>query len=97
MAAVEFVMSDYGAQRRDRLWDNVRTLGAQSAIHPVIVGEERAAVELSGKLFDAGIFVPAIRYPTVPKGKARLRVTVSAAHTTADVQQFLKVYAKFVS
>ncbi|MEI8063177.1 MAG: 8-amino-7-oxononanoate synthase [Verrucomicrobiota bacterium] len=97
VAAVEFVMSDDGAQRRDRLWDNVRTLGAQSAIHPVIVGEERAAVELSGKLFDAGIFVPAIRYPTVPKGKARLRVTVSAAHTTADVQQFLKVYAKFVS
>jgi 8-amino-7-oxononanoate synthase len=92
-AAVEFVMSDAGAQRRDQLWKNVRALGAQSAIHPIIVGDERAAVELSGKLFDAGIFAPAIRYPTVAKGKARLRVTVSAAHTADDVQQFLKIYA----
>ena len=92
-AAVEFVMSDAGAQRRDQLWENVRALGAQSAIHPIIVGDERAAVELSGKLFDAGIFAPAIRYPTVAKGKARLRVTVSAAHTADDVQQFLKIYA----
>ena len=91
--AVSFVTSEAGAERCERLWDNVRTLGAQSPIHPVIVGDERAAMELSGKLFDAGIFVPAIRYPTVPKGKARLRVTVSAAHTVADVQQFLKVYA----
>ena len=92
-AAVEWVMSPAGAQRCDRLWENVRALGAHSPIHPVIVGEERAAVELSDKLLAAGIFVPAIRYPTVPKGKARLRVTVSAAHAAADVQQFLKVYA----
>ena len=91
--AVEFVMSAAGAQRRDQLWDHVRALGAQSPIHPIIVGAERAAVELSEKLLNDGIFVPAIRYPTVPKGKARLRVTVSAAHTSTDVQQFLKVYA----
>ena len=84
-AAVEFVMSDAGAQRRDRLWDNVRALGAQSAIHPVIIGDERAAVAQSGKLLDEGIFVPAIRYPTVPKGKARLRITVSAEHTAAEI------------
>ena len=95
-AAVGFVMSAAGAQRRDRLWENVRALGAQSPIHPVIIGAERAAVELSGKLFAAGIFVPAIRYPTVPKGKARLRVTVSAAHTAdeiATVRRFLLVGA----
>ena len=91
--AVEFVMSSAGAQRRDQLWEHVRALGAQSPIHPIIVGAERAAVELSEKLLNDGIFVPAIRYPTVPKGKARLRVTVSAAHTSTDVQQFLKVYA----
>ena len=89
-AAVEFVMSDAGAQRRDRLWDNVRALGAQSAIHPVIIGDERAAVAQSGKLLDAGIFVPAIRYPTVPKGKARLRVTVSAEHTAAEIARLRK-------
>ena len=83
-------MSDAGAQRRDRLWDNVRALGAQSAIHPVIIGDERAAVAHSGKLLDAGIFVPAIRYPTVPKGKARLRVTVSAEHTAAEIARLRK-------
>ena len=92
-AAVEFVMGAAGAHRRERLWENVRTLGAQSPIHPLIVGGERAAVDLSNQLLQEGIFVPAIRYPTVPKGKARLRVTVSAAHTPGDVQQFQKVYA----
>jgi len=83
--AVEFVMSAAGAQRRDRLWENIHALGVPSPIHPVIVGAERAAVELSGQLIVAGLFVPAIRYPTVPKGKARLRVTVSAAHTAAEI------------
>ena len=92
--AVSFAMSEAGAERQNRLWENVRALGAQSPIHPVIVGDARAAMELSDKLFAAGVFAPAIRYPTVPKGKARLRVTVSAAHTATDVQQFLKVYAK---
>ena len=93
--AVEFVMSSAGAQRRDQLWDHVRALGARSPIHPLVVGAEGAAVELSEKLLGDGIFVPAIRYPTVPKGKARLRITVSAAHTATDVQQFLKVYASY--
>jgi len=86
-AAVDLVMSDEGARRRDRLWANVRALCAQSPIHPVIVGDETAAVELSQKLLERGIFVPAIRYPTVPKGKARLRVTVSAAHTQEDIER----------
>ena len=95
--AVEFVMSSGGAQRRDQLWDHVRVLGAQSPIHPIVVGAERAAVDLSERLLRDDIFVPAIRYPTVPKEKARLRVTVSAAHTTADIQQFLKVYASYPS
>ncbi len=99
-AAVDFVMSDAGQERRDRLWRNVSelknglsALGIQnesrSAILPVIVGDEGAAVEASRKLYAAGIFVPAIRFPTVPKGKARLRVTVTATHSRDDIQQFL--------
>ena len=92
-AAVEFVMSAAGALRQGQLWENVRTLGAQSPIHPVIVGTEQAAVELSEQMRRSGIFVPAIRFPTVPRGKARLRVTVSAAHTTDDIQRFRTVYA----
>lgn len=86
-AAVDLVVSDEGEHRRDRLWANVRVLGAQSPIHPVIVGDETVAMELSQKCYEHGIFVPAIRYPTVPKGKARLRVTLSAAHRQEDIEQ----------
>ena len=99
-AAVAFVMSDAGHERRDQFWRNVSelknglsALGVQnesrSAIIPVIIGDEVAAVEMSRKLYAAGIFVPAIRYPTVPKGKARLRVTVTAAHSSQDIAKFL--------
>ena len=51
-----------------------------SAIFPIIVGDEEAALDLAGALQNEGFFVPAIRYPSVPKGSARLRVTVTAAH-----------------
>jgi 8-amino-7-oxononanoate synthase len=101
-AAVDFVMSEAGHERRDRLWRNVSELKnglsklgvenqSRSPIIPIIIGEESAAVEISRKLYEAGLFVPAIRYPTVPKGKARLRVTVTAAHSAQDIQKFLDV------
>ena len=101
-AAVDFVMSDAGHERRDQLWRNVSDLKnglsalgfenqSRSAIIPVIVGSEVAAIDLSRKLFDRGIYVPAIRFPTVPKGKARLRVTVTAGHDEKDIQEFLAV------
>ncbi len=103
-AAVEFVMSEEGQRRRDLLWRNVSELknglaklGVQnesrSPIIPIVVGDERAAVELSRQLYDRGIFVPAIRYPTVPKGKARLRVTVTAGHAGDEMGRFLEVFA----
>jgi 7-keto-8-aminopelargonate synthetase-like enzyme len=100
-AAVDFVMSDAGHERRDRLWRNVSemknglsALGikneSRSPVIPIVIGEEAAAVERSQKLFEQGVFVPAIRYPTVPKGKARLRVTVTAGHSREDIQFFLR-------
>ena len=58
-------------------------------IQPLIVGEPAAAVELSDALFARGVWVPAIRPPTVPKGTARLRVSLSAAHTDADVDRLI--------
>ncbi|HNV86440.1 MAG TPA: 8-amino-7-oxononanoate synthase [Candidatus Omnitrophota bacterium] len=84
---------------RMRLWGNVREvkqvlleLGFKlgetvSPILPVLTGDEKKALELSRALSDEGIFVPAIRYPTVGKGKARLRLTVSARHTEPDLQR----------
>jgi 7-keto-8-aminopelargonate synthetase-like enzyme len=104
-AAVDFVMSDAGSERRDQLWRNVSelknglsVLGIQnesrSPIIPVIIGDEGKAVSLSQQLYDRGIFVPAIRFPTVPKGKARLRVTVTAAHSMEDIRRFINEFPR---
>jgi 8-amino-7-oxononanoate synthase len=60
-------------------------LGSLTAIQPLIVGENDAAMALSKALWERGLWVPAIRPPTVPKGTARLRISVSAAHTEADI------------
>lgn len=56
-----------------------------SPIIPVVVGDEAAAMRASRRLADAGFFVPAIRYPTVPRGNAMLRVTVMATHTAGHI------------
>ena len=101
VAAVDFVMSDAGHDRRDILWRRVSELKqglaklgfaneSRSPIVPLMIGDESAAMDLSQALFDQGIFVPAIRYPTVARSKARLRVTVTAAHTSEDIQTFLQ-------
>ena len=62
-----------------------RLLPSATAIQPLIVGENDAAVALAEALWERKLWVPAIRPPTVPKGMARLRVSVSAAHTEADI------------
>ncbi len=62
-------------------------VGACVPIIPVIVGEPDAAVALAARLEDRGIWAPAIRPPTVAPGTARLRLSVTAAHTEEDVRQ----------
>ncbi len=59
---------------------------SHSAIQPVIVGTPEKALALSEALAHRGIWVPAIRYPTVPKGEDRLRITLSATHTSKDIE-----------
>ena len=56
-----------------------------SAIIPLILGDENLAVAAAAKLRAQNIFVPAIRYPTVARGAARLRITLTAAHSAEDV------------
>ncbi len=58
----------------------------RSAIIPLIVGAETTALSLAAALQAQGIFIPAIRYPTVARNRARLRLTVTATHTPADIQ-----------
>ena len=57
-----------------------------SAIFPLLVGDEQAAVNLAAALKTEGFLVPAIRYPTVAKGSARLRITVTAAHEENQIR-----------
>jgi 8-amino-7-oxononanoate synthase len=60
----------------------------------VVVGSNAAAVELAGALWQRGFWVPAIRPPTVPKGTARLRITLTAAHSTGDVDALVDALAE---
>jgi 7-keto-8-aminopelargonate synthetase-like enzyme len=68
-----------------------------SAIVPVIVGDETQAVAASAALREQGIFVPAIRYPTVARGKARLRVTLTATHTTEEINLLIATLNEIVN
>jgi 7-keto-8-aminopelargonate synthetase-like enzyme len=65
-----------------------RTLNEDSgsAIFPFIVGENQTALDVASVLQQQGFLVPAIRYPTVPKGSARLRITVTAAHQEDQIE-----------
>jgi 8-amino-7-oxononanoate synthase len=93
-AAIQFVQSADGESRRRLLLSRVaefqsqianRKLQIQGAIIPILLGDESKAVEAAAKLREQDIFVPAIRYPTVARGKARLRVTLTASHSADDV------------
>ena len=82
------------AQLRDALGPMAARRGWQlgtspTAIQPLIVGSNEAALELSAALEAQGIWVPAIRPPTVPQGSARLRICLSAAHSEADVESLI--------
>jgi 8-amino-7-oxononanoate synthase len=100
-AGVRFVESAAGEQRRLKLWSNVEAFvqGAElekksgaterrykhSAIIPIMIGDETKALKISAALREQGIYIPAIRFPTVAHGQARLRVTLSATHEAADI------------
>lgn len=78
-----------GALHNNGLPADSSPVAFRSAIIPILLGEEVKAVEAASALRARGIFVPAIRYPTVARGQARLRVTVTATHTEADLAQLL--------
>jgi len=69
------------------------SFGTRTAIFPIPIGDERAAVEVSRELLSKGFLVPAIRYPTVAKSQARLRVAVNARHDAAILREVAAVLA----
>ena len=90
-AAVRSVAKKIRFDLRDMGW---RVLGEDSPILPVVLGDEQSALELSAALQSAGLFVPAIRPPTVPAGTSRLRISLSCEHTAAQVESLLAVLAR---
>jgi 8-amino-7-oxononanoate synthase len=102
LAALRVVRSAEGAALTGRLATLIdRVAGAgfappghASPIIPVVLGSEQAALNASAALLDEGLWVPAIRPPTVPVGTSRLRVTLSAAHSDEDVTRLLRGLAR---
>ena len=100
-AGVELIQGAEGQSLRGQLWQRVdelrhgvaslgwKTPAEPSAILPLIVGEESKAVATMDHLREAGFFIPAIRYPTVPRNEARLRVTLTANHTAENIEQLV--------
>ena len=95
-AGLRLIQSKAGAERCAALWRRVVQLTSPlarrpspfpSAILPLLIGGETQAVEAAAALQRHGIFIPAIRYPTVARNRARLRLTLTAAHQEKDVQQ----------
>lgn len=106
--AIEFLETPAGEERRQQLWQRIEMLRralaensagyipteSGSAIHPLIVGGEDTAMDLSRSLQQEGFLVPAIRYPTVAKNEARLRITVTAGHEEAQIRGLAKAIGR---
>jgi 8-amino-7-oxononanoate synthase len=101
-AGIRFVQSRAGRERCERLWRRVSELNASlerpasapnAAIIPILMGEADAATAAAALLRERGIYVPAIRFPTVPRDKARLRVSVTANHTADDIRELAAALA----
>jgi 8-amino-7-oxononanoate synthase len=98
-AGVEYVQSDAGKVCKQLLWDRVKEFQSQivnrksqipAAIIPIIIGNENKTIAAATALRERKIFVPAIRYPTVARNQARLRVTLTAAHSSEDVSHLVQ-------
>lgn len=105
-AAIDFLMSEEGTKRQMALWKNLELLrvalpgdlrpkSMDSAIVPILVGGEDKALAAAQWLLKSGFLVPAIRYPTVAKGAARLRITISAAHTVEQIEKLAACLARW--
>jgi 7-keto-8-aminopelargonate synthetase-like enzyme len=103
LASLQLIRSAEGEALRERLqahltaFDPSSPSALRSAIVPVILGENELALAASGRLEELGFLVPAIRYPTVPRGSARLRISHSAAHETATVRALAEALSSMAS
>lgn len=106
MASVEIILREHELRRK--LWSNVhlmlheirRRIGegvsTSSQIIPFVVGDEFKTLSLSRTLLEMGVFVQAIRYPSVPRGTARLRITVTAVHSKEEIETFGEIFSEAI-
>jgi glycine C-acetyltransferase len=99
-----FDLLEQEPERIERLWENTRyfkeglrqagfqTGLSETPITPVMVGEAKAAHEFSAALFEAGVWATGIGFPTVPRGKARVRTIVTATHTREQLDRALEIF-----
>ena len=99
-------MVEAGSELRDRLWSNARLFrekmtaagfilaGADHAIIPVMLGEATVAQEFARELQKEGIYVTGFFYPVVPKGQARIRTQMSAAHTPEQIERAVEAFTR---
>src|SRR3990167_559142 len=71
--------------------NNLNVLETETPIIPILIGDEAKAIHFSEKLFEAGILAPCVRWPVVPKGKARIRCVVMATHTQKHMDRLIEV------
>lgn len=102
LAAVELL--EESTELVDKLWENTRYFQSRitsigfdtglttTPITPIMLGDARLAQEFSTELFQKGVFAMAIGFPTVPRGKARIRVMISAAHSKQGLDQGLEIF-----
>ncbi len=92
-AALAARIAQFRAGARGR---GIALLDSHTPIQPVPIGDSGAALAASAQLESAGFYVPAVRPPTVPQGRARLRLTLSALHAEGDVERLLDALAKAI-
>lgn len=86
-AHLQILIAQWRGALQPKRW---QALASDTAIQPVIIGANDEAMKIAAALYEQGLWVPAIRPPTVPVNTARLRVTLSAAHTAAEVTQLVE-------
>jgi glycine C-acetyltransferase len=105
-AAFTLLDSPEGEKLIKKLWANTKffknrlkklgfsTGASETPITPILVGDAAKAFEFSQRLFEAGVYAPAVGHPTVPEGKARLRTIVTATHKRAELDRAAQIFAE---
>jgi glycine C-acetyltransferase len=107
MTALDLIQQS--SELKDQLWRNTahfregmkqRGFDITEGIHPIVpimIGDANKANDMAHQLFEAGVYVVGFSYPVVPKGQARIRVQLSAAHTEADIEQAMDAFARIAN